>query len=282
MAEGSVWARWEVDVCVDEYFTILTLQMNGQSFNKSHRAKTLAHKLDGRSEKSVKNKYSNISAVMTMLGYPTVDGYSPRFNYQRILADAIRTRLMLDSALHESVLAAVQRPTVRADIVYNADLWIEAPTLHAPRDSRAEVQADFAPVRRDYLALEAQNQLLGKAGEEYVVELEMNRLRGEGRIDLSECVEHVATTQGDGLGYDVLSFDRAGREKLIEVKTTAFNKYTPFYVTKNEVKRSERDAANYHIYRLFDFRTQPRIYSVRGAISENFELNATTFLARIS
>ena len=272
-----------MDLCVAEYFAILTLQMNGQSFNKSQRARALAEKLDGRSEKSVKNKYSNISAVMTLLGYPTADGYSPRFNFQRVLTEAVRTHLMSDSVLHESILAAVQRPALKVDIAYNNDdLWIEAPNLDIPRDSRLPVLPSFSPVRRDYLALEAQNQLLGKAGEEYVVDLEKNRLLTAGRADLSERVEHVAITQGDGLGFDVLSFDSTGQERLIEVKTTAFNKYTPFYVSKNEVNRSERDPENYHIYRLFDFRSRPRIFSARGAITRNFDLQATTYLARIA
>ncbi len=75
------------------------------------------------------------------------------------------------------------------------------------------------PVRVDYLALEARNQSLGKAGEELVLRVEMDRLRREGASRLADRIEHVSHTRGDGLGYDVLSFESTGRERLIEVKT---------------------------------------------------------------
>lgn len=78
------------------------------------------------------------------------------------------------------------------------------------------------PFRRkvDYVALQIENSNLGKLGELLVVEWEKKTLRQCGRQDLASQVEHVSETLGDGVGYDILSFDKYGNEKYIEVKTT--------------------------------------------------------------
>ena len=89
-------------------------------------------------------------------------------------------------------------------------------------------------------------------------------------------------TGGDGLGYDVLSFEEDGRERLIEVKTTAFGQLTPFYVSRNELVRSEADADHYRLYRIFDFRDRPRLFELPGTISARCELEAVSYLARLA
>jgi hypothetical protein len=38
------------------------------------------------------------------------------------------------------------------------------------------------------------------------------------RADLSAKVRHVAVEEGDGAGYDVLSYEEDGRELYVEVK----------------------------------------------------------------
>jgi hypothetical protein len=47
---------------------------------------------------------------------------------------------------------------------------------------------------------------------------------------LARKVRWVAAEDGDGAGYDVLSFDQAGRERLLEVKTTNGSARTPFFL----------------------------------------------------
>lgn len=88
-------------------------------------------------------------------------------------------------------------------------------------------------------------------------------------------------TQGDGLGFDVLSFDANGSERFIEVKTTAYGPATPFFVTRKEVAASRESAPKYHLYRLFDFRRQPRMYSKAGQIEQAFALDPVQFSARL-
>ena len=55
-----------------------------------------------------------------------------------------------------------------------------------------------------------------------MLRFEHERLRRAGKKALAERVEHVAQTKGDHLGYDILSFEVTGQERLIEVKTTRF------------------------------------------------------------
>ena len=86
----------------------------------------------------------------------------------------------------------------------------------------------------------------------------------EGRAHLARQIEWVSDTRGDGLGYDIQSFDADGSPRLIEVKTTGLGKDFPFIVTANEVRVSGRDADRYQLYRLFNFGRAPHLYRLRG------------------
>jgi Domain of unknown function (DUF3883) len=138
-------------------------------------------------------------------------------------------------------------------------------------------------VRRvDFAARDAADRRLGRLGEEFVVEVERYRLRALGRDDLAGKVDWVAETVGDGLGFDVLSFDEGdGSERLLEVKTTGLGKSFPFRVTANEVRCSESTAGKYHLYRVFDFSRSPRIYVLPGSLHQSCHLEPTEFLAAI-
>lgn len=88
-------------------------------------------------------------------------------------------------------------------------------------------------------------------------------------------------TKGDQEGYDVLSFSANGRERLIEVKTTGFGVYTPFFVTQNELETSKVKAGQYHVYRVFNFHRAPRLFTLPGAIDESCDLEPTQYVARV-
>lgn len=121
--------------------------------------------------------------------------------------------------------------------------------------------------KRDYAAIEAANSALGLAGEMVVA-------------------EHVSGTRGDGLGCDVLSFDPDGRCRHIEGKTSRYGAATPFFVTDNEVRVSERDPETYWLYRLYDFRNHAGSADARspacrlfGNLRENLDLRAVGYRA---
>lgn len=282
MATGEDWSRLEVEACVADYLRMLTQELNGQRYNKTEYARSLMQKLDGRSRQSIEFKHCNISAVMLALGYPNIGGYKPRGNYQALLVEVIEEQVQTNAALQEAAQAAVQRPASEIAVADSASVWVPPPKPVGIRETPPAYAPRFSPARRDYLAQEARNRSLGRAGEVFIAELEARRLHAAGKKRLSARVEHIAATQGDGLGFDVLSFEEDGRNRLIEVKTTSFGELTPFYVSRTELARSEADAAQYHLYRLFDFRDKPRLFSLPGAISGNCTLDPVSYLARVT
>lgn len=282
MGERADWSREEVETCVAAYLRMLALELNGQRYSKTEHAKALMRLLNGRSRASVEFKHANISAVMLALGYPYIEGYKPRANYHALLLDAVEAQLALHEELQAAVEAAVLRPAIAANVVDPGNVWVPTPKAAAVKDTLATYAPNFTTAKRDYLAQEARNRSLGRAGELFVVELEARRLHASGKKTLADRVEHVAGTQGDGLGFDVLSFEDSGRERLIEVKTTAFGQFTPFYVSRNELARSEVDAEIYRLYRVFDFRGRPRLFDIPGTISVSCEMQAVSYLASLS
>lgn len=283
MATGEDWSRLEVEACVADYLQMLTLELNGQRFNKTRRVHDLMERLDGRSSSSVEYKFRNISAVVEELGWPSVTGYKRLENYQSLLLEAVEVQLQTNVGLQEAAQAAVERPAAMAPVENPTAIWVPSPKVPARvREAPANYTPRFSPAKRDYLAQEARNRSLGRAGEEFVLELEARRLHMAGQKKLSARVEHVAATQGDGLGYDVLSFEEDGRERLIEVKTTAFGELTPFFVSRNELARSESDAERFRLYRLFDFRERPRLFALPGAITGHCQLDPVSYLARLT
>ncbi|MGY0632750.1 DUF3883 domain-containing protein [Luteimonas sp. A478] len=264
-----------------DYLRMLTLELNGQRYSKTAHANALMRLLDGRSRQSVEFKHANISAVMVELGYPPIDGYKPRANYQAMLFEVVEEQLAQNPGVHAAAEAAVVRPAATVEVEDHMDVWVPKPKVAQLRQNPADYKPSFSPAKRDYLAQEARNRSLGQAGELFVAEIETRRLHDLGIKNLANRVEHVARTQGDGLGYDVLSFEPDGRERLIEVKTNTFGQLTPFYVTRNEVARSEVDSEAYHLYRVFDFRNRPRVFAVPGAIPASCDLQAISYLARL-
>ena len=106
------WSREEVEAIVADYLHMLTLELAGQSYNKTAHRRQLLTKLQQRSEASVEFKHGNISAVMLDLGFPSIRGYRARGNYQRLLAEVAAERIGLKPSLDHAALAAVQQPAV--------------------------------------------------------------------------------------------------------------------------------------------------------------------------
>lgn len=281
MAVGEVWSDIEVEAVISDYLHMLLLQESGQRYNKSEHRRQLMSKLSGRSDGSVELKHQNISAVLLELGYPWISGYKPRGNYQRALYEKLVSRLKSDRKIDEVVSSAVEQPAIVPLVSSYESFLVDAPKAEKVSDSNEEYRVkERHGIRRDYLAVEAHNRSLGSAGEEFVLNYERYRLRQFGKAKLSERVEHISNTKGDGLGFDILSFDIDGTEKYIEVKTTAFGKEAPFYVTRNELSFSKEEPEKFSLYRLFEFRKKPKMFSMVGPISERCLLDPVSYLAR--
>lgn len=276
------WSRAEVDATVAAYLGMLERELAGDHYNKSASRRELLARLSGRSEGAIERKHQNISAVLIDLGFSYVEGYKPLPNYQRLLYDVVRDRLQRSPHLVEAVRRRAEEPLVEPPRVADLLSRLVAMPAAAERERRTHVIADRRRVRplTNYLELEARNRRLGRAGEDFVLRFEHERLWRAGRKQLAERIEHVSRTRGDGEGYDVQSFEENGRERLIEVKTTTFGIHTPFFITRNELDVSTERADEYHVYRLFHFRDDPKLYVAPGAIADSFALEPTEFVAR--
>ena len=278
------WTREEVEATVADYLHMLTLELSGQAYNKTEHRRNLLQKLENRSGGAVERKHQNISAVLIAQGWPYVSGYKPLGNYQGLLAEVVADRISHDRTIDRAAESAADQQAFVPLLKTTQNLMVDAPKL--AQTARSPASEYFAQakkgIKRDYLDREARNASLGKAGEEFVVEYERLRLHEAGKKKLAEKVDHVAASQGDGLGYDVLSFDTAGRELFIEVKTTAFGKDTPSFISKNEVEFSKAFPSDFHLYRLFEFRKSPRMFDLKGPVDRNCHLDPFSFVGRFS
>jgi hypothetical protein len=274
------WTREEVEAIVADYLKMLTFELAGQSYNKTEHRKSLQAKLHGRSDAAIEFKHGNISAAMIDLGFPYIRGYQPRSNYQMLLGEVAEQQVNGATSLDQAALAAVQLPASTPVQTDFRKVKTAAPSKNDQRSVNEPGKAlTFKAVKRDYLEREARNRSLGLAGEEFIVLFEHWRLNELGQPRLADRVEHVSKSKGDGLGYDVLSFESDGKERLIEVKTTTFGRETPFFVSRGELALSRGVKDQFHLYRLFEFRKAPRLFDLPGALDQHCVLDPVSYRA---
>jgi len=131
----------------------------------------------------------------------------------------------------------------------------------------------------DYVAREARNAALGKAGEKLVRDKEIHRLRDAGRKDLAPRVRWVSQEDGDGLGYDIQSFEEDGNAIFLEVKTTRQGITTGFFLSSNELQASVEFGEAFRLHRVFNFGRNPQYYVLSGPLSESCLLEVSNYRA---
>ncbi|WP_182687905.1 DUF3883 domain-containing protein [Marilutibacter spongiae] len=278
---GQPWSEAEVEATVAVYLQMLRMQEMGQVPNKREHNRRLQALLPARNASSIEYKHRNISAVLNLFGVQALNGYKALPNFQHMLVDVVARAIEQDRMLDEVSLRSVETPAEPPLVEDFSNFVVQIPI---PKIAVAEQRADWvrrAPVKRDYLEREARNRSLGLAGELLVLEYEQRRLHTGGAKTLANKIEHVSKDKGDGTGYDILSFDADGRERFIEVKTTAYAAETPFFISPNEVAFSDQEADRFHLYRLFGFRRKPQMFTVPGAVDANFLLDPVSFRATL-
>jgi hypothetical protein len=88
--------------------------------------------------------------------------------------------------------------------------------------------------------------------------------------------------EGDGAGYDILSFDAAGRQRLIEVKTTNGAATTPFFLSRNEHDTAAARASDWRLYRVHRFSKEPRIFQIAPPLRDSLILQTESWRATFS
>ena len=113
-------------------------------------------------------------------------------------------------------------------------------------------------------------------------DLECQRLMQAERPDLAKRVRWVSVEDGDGLGYDIRSYEPTGAEKLIEVKTTNGAARTPFFLTRTEYEVAEERKADWNLYRVHRFAQTPQIFTVKPPLQESLKLDPESWRASIA
>jgi hypothetical protein len=281
--ERRDWTEEEVSLIIADYFDMLRLDLDGQEFVKAERNRALRERLSGRNRGAVEFKHQNISAVLLDMGLPYLNGYVPAPNYQkRLLPQAVAAYLDAHPEIHELLASSpVLNPTVAPAVETQVDRYFDDPPerMTVPRTGEKPWLSRRGR-KVDYAARDALNRHLGRLGEQFVLEIERRSLLEAGRDDLANRVEWVSEKHGDGVGFDILSFDDADdSERYLEVKTTGLGKYFPFIVTDNEVRCSEDLAERFQLYRVFDFSRRPMVYVLTGALSRTCRLEAVQYRA---
>jgi hypothetical protein len=269
---GTHWQADELDAIVADYFVMLIADLSGEHYVKSQHNKALMARI-GRTHRSVEFKHQNISAVLDELGLPWIPGYIPKRNYQNAIFDAIDRYLTEHPGFLRRVGLPPPKPT------FSGEIFVATPPLAQQRIPvrLQHLVRKFDPVERDH-----RNRSLGRAGEEFVIDVERKRLLHAERPDLARKIRWISEEEGDGAGYDILSFEPSGCERLLEIKTTNGPPRTPFFLTRREREAASERPEVWRIYRLHQFSVQPRIFIVAPPLEAVVDLRPESWRASFS
>ena len=279
--ERGGWDWLECEFLVNDYVTMLEKHLVGALYSKAVHRRALQPRLNNRSEGSIEYKHQNVSAVLLELGLPYIPGYKPAFNYQQQLKQVVLSYL----AGHQQVVDDVNLVADKVadepeyydrgwDSVFDPEPPERIPRVDESRPSYLAKHIDFSERER-------RNRQLGERAEEFVLRLERQRLTAQGRPDLAAEVEWSSKDRGDGLGFDIRSFDTTGdQERFLEVKATNSGKYLPFFISENERAFSNDHSEAFRLYRVYEFTTAPKFFILPGAIEQHVRLLPQNYRAR--
>ncbi len=275
---AEVWSNQELQIIVADYFAMLQDEIADLPYSKTEHRHAIQPFLSHRTDGSIEYKYQNISAVMMRLGLPWINGYKPAWNYQHALAETVVNFIKQNLSFEKNFVtfseAGVKEPH-KVALRFN-QLLDEPPK----REGQLALEPQLAyenPIKVNYLEVEQNNSLLGKYGEELVIQYEKWRLIEAGNDSLADQVEWVAQEKGDWLGYDILSRNTNGTDRYIEVKTTKLGKDAPIFFSKNEYDFAQSNHSHYHLYRLFNFNKGPRLFMLNGRYEDFCQFHAVKF-----
>ena len=268
--KGSTWSSEEIDITVAAYFEMLRLEQQGEAYVKLDKNRELQQWI-GRTHKAIEYKHQNISAVLQHLAMDWIPGYKPATHYQNALADSVVRYLCRPLGISVRDI-----PVDESNLLKHTYLVPEPVPATRPRESTipTRVPQKFDPAARD-----AHNRKLGELGEEQIWMSERVHLTNIGRKDLARKVKWISKEVGDGLGYDVLSFNASGDKRLLEVKTTSGDQHTPFYLTRNELELSVERPNEFRLMRVYDFAQSPKVFKLVPPLEKAVTLQAKHYLA---
>ncbi|MNP03716.1 hypothetical protein D3C76_956100 [compost metagenome] len=276
---GEDWAEDEVHSTVADYFEMLRLEADGVAYNKSGHNEMLRKQLRGRSKASVELKHQNISAVLAGLGLPFIQGYKPRGNSQLLLRKAVQDYVLRHSAVVGKIVDGLEEVKTPAEKSYSAVL-VKSPIMEERQKLVVSTPLrQRLPRKLDYAARDEANRKLGRSGEHWAIGYEQHRLTEMGHPELFQKLDWVSETQGDGAGYDILSFESDILHRYIEVKATNGGIASSFIVSHNELEFSAEAGDQFYLYRVFQLSSETKLFILRGDLSNQLYLKPLDFRA---
>jgi len=273
---GGDWADEENDRTVADYFAMLADDIAGRPYSKTEHRRALLPLLTGRSAGAVEFKHRNISGILKGFGEDWILGYKPAFNFQASLVDAVARWLARNADWRD----CLPDPGAALGLEEAAQMWVGPPPTLSNQPPPQELEQMLHIARKfDVAGRDERNRALGRAGEERVLAHERASLRSAGRDDLVREVRWVSEEDGDGPGYDIMSYAPDGRLRLIEVKTTNGWERTPFHITRNELAVADERRSAWCLLRLWNFSREPRAFELHPPLDAHVTLTATTFTA---
>jgi hypothetical protein len=257
---GKTWNEAEQDLVVGDYFVMLDKVMTGRALDPANHQRALRF-VTNRSGGAITFLQGEISAVLTLIGLPTLQDHPPRWDFADGLADAIDRHLsakpvvLKDLAQPPALLGRAAAPV----LAEGAPARVVSPPPPGERTQRLMVR--FDPAARDHEA-----RLLTRIGVAAALAYEQRRLEARGRPDLASQIRLALPP--DDEGCDLLSFSRTGAPRRIAVKTTTGGPATPFRLAEGEAALREAQPEAFQVYRLYDVGREARVFRVRAARDE--------------
>jgi hypothetical protein len=168
---GIGWNWLEVEATAQDYFSMLSKELSGETYNKSEHRRALITKVNRcnskpRSEGAIEFKHQNISAVLVEMGQPYIAGYKPAYNYQGQLQQVVLAHLAAHQTQLDDLLLTADFPIKTVDYQSQVINWQQVLDEEAPEriPQVAEVPRQYLARKTNFTQREHNNRKLGEQG----------------------------------------------------------------------------------------------------------------------
>lgn len=206
-------------------------------------------------------------------------------NFSKTVEQSYSVKKLLEEQVEEDVVLPHTEVKLDNDVIIENTPVITPFTARTKEEIPTPEKIYFKSKIVDWNILDKLKMEIGKKGEELALYIEKEYLQESGRLDLAEMVRHVSVEDGDGAGYDILSYFLNGQEKYIEVKSTNQEIQRGFNISENEISFLKNHLSDSYIYRIkLPQSSDPRTSSIQILSAQdvlNAEIIPTQYIVKI-